>query len=75
MTVEDLVAEVLGVPSASVTDDLGPRTEGSWTSLRHVQLVSAARRTFGVTLAPREIRSIRSVGDLRALLRTRGVDA
>ncbi|HUZ54897.1 MAG TPA: acyl carrier protein [Streptosporangiaceae bacterium] len=74
-TLEDLVAEVLGVSPVSVTDDLSPRTEGSWTSLRHVQLMSAARRAYGVTLAPREMRSIRSVGDLRALLRAHGVDA
>lgn len=70
---EDLLADVLELPRIQVTDDLGPATTSAWTSLRHVQIVSAVQREYGVRLAPREIRSIRCVGDLRQLLLGKGV--
>jgi acyl carrier protein len=74
-SLEAIVADVMGVPSEAVTEDFGPVTTAQWTSLRHVQLVSAVQREYDVRLAPREIRSVRSVGDLRAVLRDKGVTA
>ncbi len=69
---EDLLAEVLELHRSQITDELGPATSGSWTSLRHVQIVSAVHRAYGVRLQPREVRSIRTVGDIRGLLLARG---
>jgi len=69
---EDWVAAILEIPPGEVTDDLGPATHGGWTSLRHVQLVSAAQRRYDVRLSAREIRSVRCVGDLRISLRHKG---
>lgn len=71
---ETLVARVLDIPLHAVTDELGPAVEGGWTSLRHVQLVSAVQKAYGIRLSPREIRSIRTVGDLRGLLDAQGVE-
>lgn len=73
-TLEKIVADVLRIPADEVTDDTGPATAGSWTSLCHVQIVAAVEDHFGVKLEPRQIRSIRSVGGLRDVLRSRGLD-
>lgn len=74
MGIVDLVAEVLDVEPAELTDDAGPGTVANWTSLRHVQLVVALEETYGVTLTPDEIRSLRSIGDIRAVLAGRGIE-
>jgi acyl carrier protein len=69
---ENLVAEVLEVPPAEVTGQTGPRTQGAWTSLRHLMIVDAAQRAYAVTVRPRDIRSIRTVDDLREVLLASG---
>lgn len=72
---EELVADVLGVSVAEVDDETGPATTGGWTSLRHVQIISALGREYGLRITPRQARSCRSVGDLRGLLAAEGVSA
>lgn len=69
------MAGVLELPVDEIDDDTGPSTTGSWTSLRHVQLVAAVRDEYGVPVTPKEARSCRSVGKLRALLTAKGVTA
>jgi acyl carrier protein len=68
----DLVGAVLDLPADQVGDEMSRGTVGTWTSLRHLQLVAAVEDAFGVSLTPREIRRISSVGDLREALRARG---
>ncbi|WP_330177287.1 acyl carrier protein [Streptomyces sp. NBC_01498] len=64
----DLVADVLQVAAAEVTDDTGPATSAAWTSLRHVQIVARVEKTYGIRLTAREVRGCRSVGALRGVL-------
>jgi acyl carrier protein len=70
---EEIVAHALGVRPDELPDDAGPATVAAWTSLRHVQIIAAVQRRYGVRFAPREARSIRTVGDLRRSLRDKGV--
>lgn len=68
---EDIVARVLAISSEDVTEDLGPRSAGGWTSLKHVQLIAAVEDAYGIKFTPREIRSVRTVGTLRGLIKTK----
>ncbi|MEU9205631.1 acyl carrier protein [Streptomyces sp. NPDC048332] len=70
-----IVAEVLGVEETQIDDATGAATTAEWSSLRHVQIVAAVGREFGVRLTPRQARSCRSVGDLRKLLVEKGLPA
>ncbi|MET4923861.1 acyl carrier protein [Streptomyces sp. PSRA5] len=63
-----LVADVLQLAPAEVTDDTGPATSAAWTSLRHVQIVARVEQTYGVKLTSREVRGCRTVGALRGVL-------
>ncbi|QHY94283.1 hypothetical protein SSPS47_03970 [Streptomyces sp. S4.7] len=63
-----LVADVLQMAPAEVTEDTGPATTAAWTSLRHVQIVARVEQTYGVRLTAREVRGCRSVGALRGVL-------
>lgn len=70
---DDIVVKLLDIPPEQLADDLGPANLGTWTSLRHVQLMSELQRSYGVRFAPREMRAARTVGNLRELLRAKGV--
>jgi acyl carrier protein len=68
-----IVAGVLETAPSEVTDAAGPDTLWAWTSLRHLQLIVTLEEAYGVSFSYREIRDIRSIGHLRAVLRTKGV--
>ena len=68
-----LVAGVLERPVTEVDGRTGPATVAEWGSLRHLQIIAAVEDAYGVSFAPREIRAITSVGDLRDFLRRRDV--
>ncbi|WP_037672881.1 acyl carrier protein [Streptomyces griseus] len=73
-TLERIIADVLGVAEEEIDDETGTAT-ASWTSLRHVQIIAAVGREYGLRITPRRARSCRSVGDLRKLLAEEGRSA
>ena len=68
----DLVAEVLGVPGAELTERTGPGVHDRWTSLKHIELVVAVEHHYDVALSSREIRGVTSIAGLRKLLEAKG---
>jgi acyl carrier protein len=68
-----VVAAQLGLAVDAVTDEVGPRVLAVWTSLKHVQLMAAVEDEFGIKFEPREIRAVRTVGDLRQVLQSKGI--
>jgi acyl carrier protein len=72
---QGIVAQVLELPSDEVDDEVGPATRSEWTSLKHLQITVAVEDAYRVRLVPREVRAVRSIGDLRRLLRDKGVSA
>ena len=45
-----VLADVLGVDSASVSELASPATIDTWDSLRHMSLIVALEEEFGITL-------------------------
>ncbi len=70
--IEEIVAQVLGMPVEEVTDDTGPNTAKNWDSMRHIELVLTLETTFGVKFSPSEIMLISSIGSARELLQQKG---
>jgi acyl carrier protein len=73
MSVPSIVASVLGLPEGEVSGRTGPATEGGWTSLRHLEIMTVVQREYAISLTPREIRSVRSVAALQQLVDERTV--
>ena len=47
----------------------------AWDSLNHLNLVMAIEEEFKVSLSPDDTLDMRDVGQIRAILRTHGVEA
>lgn len=62
--IRQIVADVLGIPRADVTDELSRETADSWDSLAHLRIVTAVEQEFGFQLTMDEIGSIGGVGSL-----------
>lgn len=70
----DVIARVLKIPVASITDESTPDTLRRWDSLRHLDLMTAVEDAFSVRFSTAEIVRVKSVGDIRRLLRDKGLE-
>ena len=72
---EEVCARVLGLRAGELDADASPLTVTAWNSLKHIELIVAVETTYGVRFAQPEIVALRSMRDIRALLRRKGVEA
>ena len=69
--IEGLLAEVLQVPPATITDELTMKDLDAWDSLKHMELVVSLEQNFDVQLSFDEIVAMQSVGAIKRVLRER----
>jgi acyl carrier protein len=69
--VRRVVSDVLGVPSAQLTETSSPETIESWDSVQHLSIVLSIEQEFGIQLDPEDIEKARSVGALERLVRSK----
>lgn len=68
-----LIAEVLRVPPGEIRDELDMEQTSTWDSLSHMQLIAAIEDEFSVELTADEIVAMRSVGQIKGVLRSKTV--
>ena len=74
MQLEALFANLLQEPIKSINEETSPRNTRSWDSLKHLELVMAIEGAYSVQFAMPEIVGLNSLGNIRQLLRLKGVD-
>ena len=67
----EIVAELFELEPAAVDDVMTPDDVELWDSSNHLRLVSAVEEEFQIKLSMQEIKSIRSLATLRALVEQR----
>jgi acyl carrier protein len=70
----DVVARILKVPAASISDTTSPDTLPRWDSLKHLDLMTGIEDAYGVRFSTAAIVRARSVGEIRTLLREKGLE-
>jgi acyl carrier protein len=70
----EVIGSVLGVDPSCLDDTVSSGNLDSWDSLTHVTLITVIEETYEVTLTTTEMRECRSVGALRSVLASKGVD-
>ena len=72
--VEKLLSEILQLSPASITEDLKMKDVEAWDSLKHMEIVVAVEQRFDFQLTFDEIVAMQSVGDIKRVLREKGLD-
>ena len=70
---EELLGGLLVMPASRITDDLTMKDVAAWDSLKHMEVVAALEQQFACEFTFDEIVAFRSVGDMRRVLRARGL--
>ena len=73
-TLTTIIADVLRVPRAEIVDSLDMEETGTWDSLSHMQLIAALEEEFNMELTADEIVSMRSLGQIKDVLRAKSID-
>ena len=68
-----LLADLLQIPVAEVTDELAMKDLEVWDSLKHMELIASLEEQLGIQLSFDEIVMMRSVGDIKRVLNSKGV--
>lgn len=71
-SLQQLIADILGVEPEQVTDNSGQNTLEQWDSMAQVNLSSALEGEYGITLSTAEMAKLTSVSAVIALLQQRG---
>jgi len=73
LSLRDILADILEVPSDEITPDLGTETLESWDSFRHLQVVLAIEGEYGVQFDPQRIAELTTVSKIQTELEAKGV--
>ena len=68
-----IIAETLHLPMEQVKDELEMSQVESWDSLQHMNLVASLEQGFGIDFTFDEIILMQSVGEIKRVLRGKGV--
>lgn len=69
-----VVSGALDVDPAEITDTADQQSLGSWTSMRHIQLIVSLEEAYGLSFDYDEIADARTIGKVRDVLRAKGVE-
>ena len=75
MTLEELIAAVLGVDAATLSAESGRATTDAWDSVAHLNVVAAVEETYDVLFSTAEMREITTIGAIRSFLAAKGTTA
>lgn len=71
---KEVLAKILNVEVAAITEDASPDTIENWDSLRHMNLVLAIEEEFGVELTDEQVVDILSYQLIKIVLKEHGVE-
>jgi acyl carrier protein len=72
---DELMADLFEMSEEDISDSLTMKNTDVWDSLKHMELVIAIERTFGIELTFDEIVSMQNIGTIKRILKKRGVSA
>ena len=69
-----ILTRILGLPDDAIRDDLTPDDVGTWDSFNGLLLASELESTFSLAFTTEEVTGVRNVGDMKTVLRNRGIE-
>ena len=70
---EKIIAKVLGVDEALITNESGPDSIASWDSFNALLLVAELEKNFNTKFTLEEITSVKTVADIKKVLKSHGI--
>ena len=75
MKLESIIANVLAIDEAQLSDESNALNTPNWDSARHIELMLAVEAAFQVQFTMPEITGLQNLGDMRRVLQEKGIAA
>jgi acyl carrier protein len=72
MKLENVLTEVFSLSPENIDDSLQLQKIEAWDSMTHMVMIIRLEETFEIQLSGDEIADIRSIGDIRKILKEKG---
>lgn len=69
-----ILSKILNIPESEITDQTSPDNTENWDSFNGLLIVSELENTFNVNFTMDEIREVKCVKDIKASLKSHGVN-
>jgi acyl carrier protein len=69
-----ILEEILLIDDNQYNDSCGPDEIETWDSLATINIANAIEKEFGYSMAPEEIVSLETIGDIKTILISKGVE-
>lgn len=73
LKLRNLLVEILLIDDEQYRDENGPDAIETWDSMAMVRIAMGIEEAFGYRMAPEEMVSLDSIGDIKAILRSRNI--
>ncbi len=73
-TVEEVIARVLDINAATITDQTSPNDIEQWDSFNALLLVTELEKNFHVSFSLEEVVAVKKVGDIKTILNKHNVN-
>lgn len=74
-TVEEVIAKALQIDSSLLKDSSGPHDIEAWDSFNGLLIIAELEKAFKINLSLEDIAGIKTVGDIKKVLKKHKVDA
>ena len=75
MSVEEIIRETFYLPEdTEIQDNDNPNTLDGWDSLGQINLLNNLEETFNIAIQPDETEALRTVGDIKKLMKAKGIE-
>ena len=71
---EAIIKKVFKIESVDINDELSPETISSWDSMNYLLFISEVEKEFGITFTMEEVLNATKLGDIKAVMRNKGVE-
>lgn len=70
---KQILIKIFKVDRGDIQDSMSPETIPGWDSLNYLMFISEVEKEFNITFTMDEVLNSRSLGDIKAAMRSKGV--
>ena len=73
MQLYDIIASVLNIEAATLSEQSNAMNTANWDSLRHIEVILAVETAYNIRFAINEVVNMQNLGDMRIVLESKNV--
>lgn len=74
MGFKEIASSILEINLEDITEELSPKTNRAWTSLKQVKLIAAVEKEYGIKFTFKEMKQLKNMKMFAEILKEKGIE-